>query len=178
MSSSCRWSDNWKRLSRASVNLRSGLPGWSVPPRHLTIPLCRRRKGKSPLVPRATGRRGRVRRYRLQCTIQAAAAAGYCYRATTRHAEGHHVEALSRRPRSPAQPHHGSGSAGRSGTQASQAHRRKPGAPVGVHHQSGRALYQQRLRSSCPPQRDLPQGDQRIPQRVGRRDLCRIPLSR
>jgi transposase len=76
----------------------------------------------------------RVRRYRLQCTIQAAAAAGYCYRATTRHAEGHHVEALSRRPGSPAQPHHGSGSAGRSGTQASQAHRRKPGAPVRVHH--------------------------------------------
>ena len=34
MSSSCRWSDNWKRLSRASVNLRSGLPGWSVPPIH------------------------------------------------------------------------------------------------------------------------------------------------
>ena len=58
MSSSCRWSGNWKRLSRASVNLRSGLPGWNVPSRRLTIPLCRRRKGKSPLVPRATSRRG------------------------------------------------------------------------------------------------------------------------
>ena len=60
MSSSCRWSGNWKRLSRASANLRSGLPGWSVPPRRLTIPLCRRRKGKSPLVPRATGHRARA----------------------------------------------------------------------------------------------------------------------
>ena len=66
----------------------------------------------------------------------------------------------------------------RAGTQASQAHRRKPGAPVRVHHQSGRAVYQQRLRAPSPPQRDLPQGDQRIPLRVGRRDLCRIPLSR
>ena len=26
---------NWKRLSRASVNLRSGLPSWSVPSRRL-----------------------------------------------------------------------------------------------------------------------------------------------
>ena len=37
--------------------------------------------------------------------------------------------------------------------------------------------YQQRLRAPCPPQRGLPQVDQRFPQRVGRRDLCRIPLS-
>ena len=35
--------------------------------------------------------------------------------------------------------------------------------------QSGRALYQQRLRAPSPPQRDLPQGDQWIPLRVGRR---------
>ena len=60
-------------------------------------------------------------------------------------AEGHHAEAVSRRPGSPAQPHHGSCSAWRTGTQAAQAHRRQPGAPVRVHHQSGRALYQQRL---------------------------------
>ncbi len=33
----------------------------------------------------------------------------------------------------------------RAGTQAAQAHRRQPGAPVRVHHQSGCAVYQQHL---------------------------------
>ena len=66
----------------------------------------------------------------------------------------------------------------RAGTQAAQAHRRKPGAPVRVHHQSGCAVYQQRLRETSPPQRDIPQGDQRFPLRVGRRNLRRLPLPR
>ena len=76
MSSSCRWPGNWKRLSRASVNLRSGLPGWNVPPRRLTIPRCRRRKGKSPLVPRATSRREEPPRVRTD----AAPEPGSCVR--------------------------------------------------------------------------------------------------
>ena len=65
------------------------------------------------------------------------------------------------------------------GRKLRKAHRLKPGAPVRVHHQSRRTLYQQRLRApSLTPQRDLPQGDQWLPLRVGCRDLCRIPLSR
>ena len=39
-------------------------------------------------------------------------------------------------------------------------------------------VYQQRLRATSPSQRDLPKGDQRIPLRVGRRNLRRIPLTR
>ena len=42
----------------------------------------------------------------------------------------------------------------------------------------GRAVYQQHLRAPSPPQRDLPQSDQRLPLRVGRRDLRRLPLRR
>ena len=38
----------------------------------------------------------------------------------------------------------------------------------------GRAVYEQHLRAPFPAQRDLPQGDQWLPLRVGRRDLRRF----
>jgi hypothetical protein len=38
--------------------------------------------------------------------------------------------------------------------------------------------YQQRIGTTSPAQRDLPQGDQRVPLRVGRGNLRRIPLRR
>ena len=37
-----------------------------------------------------------------------------------------------------------------------------------------RAVYEQHLRAPSPPQRDLPQSVQRLPLRVGRRDLRRF----
>lgn len=49
---------------------------------------------------------------------------------------------------------------------------------VRVRDQPRRAIYQQRLRAAAPPRRDLPQGDKRIPLRVGRRDLRSLPLRR
>jgi len=55
---------------------------------------------------------------------------------------------------------------------------RQPGASVRLRRQSACALYQQRLRAASPSQRHLPQGHQRIPLRVGSRNLCRIPLPR
>ena len=48
MTSSCRWSDSWKRLWPASVNLRSGWAGSNARARRRTIPLCRRRTGDKP----------------------------------------------------------------------------------------------------------------------------------
>ena len=54
MTSSCRWSGNSKRHWRASLNLRRGWPGSNARPKRRTIPPCRRRKGKSPIVPLAT----------------------------------------------------------------------------------------------------------------------------
>src|SRR4051812_5778437 len=51
--------------------------------------------------------RRRVRRYRLQRRGQASAAARDCHRATARHAERYHTEALSGRPGSPARSDHG-----------------------------------------------------------------------
>ena len=41
-----------------------------------------------------------------------------------------------------------------------------------------RAVYEQHLRAPFPAQRDLPQGDQWLPLRVGRRDIRRLPLRR
>ena len=67
---------------------------------------------------------------------------------------------------------------GRAGPQAAQAHRRQPGALVRVRHQPRRALHQQHLRTAPSPQRDLPQGHQRVPLRMGGRDLRRLPLRR
>ena len=67
---------------------------------------------------------------------------------------------------------------GRAGTQAAQAHRRQPGASVRVRHQPQRAVHQQRVRTAPASQRDLSQGHQRVPLRVGRRNLRRIPLRR
>ena len=100
--------------------------------------------------------RHRMRRHHLQHGVQATAAACDRHRPTAGRAEGHHAEALSCRPGSPAQPHHGSRSEWRAGTQAAQAHRSQPSAPVRVHYQSGRALYQQCLRATSPSQRHFP----------------------
>jgi hypothetical protein len=95
-----------------------------------------------------------------------------------RHAEGHHPEATSGRPGSPAKPHHGSGSHRGARTQAAQAHGRQSGTSVRIHDQPGRAVHQQRVEAASAPPCDLPQGDQWVPLRVGRRDLCRLPLRR
>ena len=73
-------------------------------------------------------------------------------------AEGHHAEAISCRPGSPARPHHGSGPASASRDASCASACRQPGASVRVHDQSRRAVYQQRLRAASPSQRDLPQG--------------------
>ena len=40
------------------------------------------------------------------------------------------------------------------------------------------AGHQQRLRAASAAERDLPQGDQRVPLRVGSGNLCRFPLCR
>ena len=84
------------------------------------------------------------------------------------------------RPRSPAQSDHGSGS-----------NRRKPGRKLrkriaanrGSPCSSSSPIGACRIPTTCPkarhlpPQRDIPQGDQRIPLRVGSRNLCRLPGS-
>ena len=59
MSSSCRWLGNWQRQWPGSMNLRSGWQDSNVRPRRRTIRLCRRRKGRSPIVARSTSRRAR-----------------------------------------------------------------------------------------------------------------------
>ena len=100
------------------------------------------------------------------------------HRATTRCAEGRDTGAVSCRFGSTARSDHGGGPDRRAGTQAAQAHRRQPGASVRVRHQPQCALHQQCVREKPSSQRDLPQSHQRLPLRMGRRDLCRLPLRR
>ena len=65
---------------------------------------------------------------------------------------------------------------GELGRQAGQAHRRQPQPLVRVRHQPRCALHQQRVRAKPASQRDLPQSHKRLPLRVGRRNLRRLPL--
>jgi len=116
------------------------------------------------------------KRLLLRAIAPAFARAGY--RATAKHAEGHNACAVSCRSGSPARSDHGGDPDRRAGTQAAQAHRRQPGTSVCVRHQPRRALHQQCVRTEPPPERDLPQGHERVPLRMGRRDLRRLPLRR
>ena len=76
----------------------------------------------------------------------------------------------------PPRPNHRRGPDRGSWAEAPQTHAREPGAPVRVHEQSRRTLYEQRLRTASPAQCYLPKGDQRIPLRVGGGNLCRLPF--
>ena len=83
--------------------------------------------------------------------------------------------AIGRR-RPSARPDHFGGPDRGARTQAAQAHARQPGTSVRVHDKSERAVYEQHLRTAPAPQRNLSQGDEWVPLRLGRRDLCRLPF--
>ncbi len=84
--------------------------------------------------------------------------------------------AVLTRPGTPARQDRGRCPERGAGTQVAQTHARQSGTPVRVHDQPRRALHEQRLRAASPAQRDLPQGNQRVPLRVGGGNLCRLPL--
>ena len=123
-------------------------------------------------------------RYAIECgdtalrRVQASAAARDRHRSSARHTERHDAEAISCRSGAPARSHHGGCPDRGAGMKAAQTHRRQPGPPFRVRHQPPRAVHQQRVRTSPPSQRDLSQGHQRVPLRVGRRNVRRIPLRR
>jgi len=125
----------------------------------------------------ATHLRRGVRRHRLQRRAPAAAAR-HRHRAAAERAGRQHPPAIPGRPGPQARPDHGRCPHWRARAQAAPPHRFQPGAPLHVHHQPRRARYQHRVQTPSPPQRDLPQSNQQVPLRVGRRNLRRLPNRR
>jgi transposase len=124
-------------------------------------------------------------RYAVECgdiafsaAFKRAAAARNRHWATARHTERYNAEAISCRFGSPARSDHGRCPDWRAGAQVTQTHRRQPQPLVRVYHQPQRALHQQRVRAEPSSQRDLSQGHQRLPPRIGCRNLRRLPFRR
>ncbi len=115
----------------------------------------------------------------LQRRVPAAAARHrHRHRAAAGKAGRQHPPAIPGRPGPQARPDRGRCPRWRARAQAAPPHRRQPGAPVRARHQPRRARHQHRVRTLPPPQRDLPQSDQQVPLRVGRRNLRRLPNHR
>ena len=90
----------------------------------------------------------------------------------------HHAGAVSRRPDPQAGPDHDGRAAGPRRRAAATAPRTRPRPPVRLRHRPRHTGPQQHVEAAFAAKRDLPKGHQRLPSRVGCRNLRSLPLGR